>query len=165
MPAYNSIQAALAAIQKKVMDSVNDTLLNEVSHVVKVAEVHRIMEDVYSRETGGQYERRYFDGGLGDPANLKERLEGDGVLAISNDTPFNPYLNGLDESNGLSENSGRFGLAGLVNFGDGWNGIEYDWAKSGETNFIENTRIELSSEKTHVNAMKDGLKKRGFNVK
>lgn len=114
--------------------------------------------------TSGAYRRRYADGGLGDVNNLKESLASDGVLVVSNETPFNPYLNGVDASGGISENSGNE-LAGLVNYGDGWNGYGYDYSNRGATNFIQKAVDDLKASGEHVKAMNDGLQKRGLTVK
>ena len=79
---------------------------------------------------------------------------------------FNPYLNGVDASGGISKNAGRGdGLDGLVNYGDGWGGIHYDWNPCGATNYIKNAADELRSTKEHIDTMKRGLQKRGLNVK
>lgn len=160
MPTFKNLNSALKHVQKIV----NETLLNEVTNAVKVAEIEHVMDDVYTRPTSGAYKRRYADGGLGDVNNLKESLASDGVLVVSNETPFNPYLNGVDASGGLSLNSGN-ALDGLVNFGDGWHDYYYDYSMCGPTNFIEKAVDDLKSSGEHVKAMKDGLQKRGLTVK
>lgn len=162
MPKVKSIAEAL----KYISSQINETLLDEVSESIKDAEIRHAYRDVYSRPDSLLYERRYSDGGIGDYDNLEERLEGDGLLAVENVTPFNPYLNGRNASDGMSHNSGE-GLDGLVEFGDGgWKGLTYDWAKGEPARpFIQNTIDELRTTKAHVKSLKDGLKKRGVNVK
>lgn len=159
---FIGLDKALKAIQGKV----NDTLLHEVAETIKQTEITHVYDDVYTRDPG-RYTRRYANGGLGDINNLYEYLEGDGVLGVAQGTPFNPYVNGVDASDGISHNTplGMNGLDGLVNYGNGWNGIEYDVKSWGPTNFINNTVDELKSTKEHVQALKQGLKARGLNVK
>lgn len=156
---FKGLDKALKVIQ----DKVNDTLLHEVAGTIKEVEREHIYNDVYTRPPG-QYLRRYDDGGLGDVNNMYEYLEGDGVLGIAQGTPFNPYINGYSPP--LSQNVDlESGLDGLVNYGNGWNGIFYDVKAWGPTNFIENTIDDLRSSGKHVEALKNGLKKRGLNVK
>ena len=165
MPTFkiNELSKAVKYAVKKVQVAVNEVLIDEVANEVKVEEVSNIVIDVYSRITSGAYKRRYYDGGFGDENNINARLEGDGKLVVSNDTPFNPYLNGVDGE--LSENAGRGeGLDGLINYGDGWNGINYDWAACGPTNYVEHTIQGFKSSGACTNALKSGLKKRGFDV-
>lgn len=159
---FKGLDKALKVIQGKV----NDALLHEVADTIKIVEREHIYDDVYSRDPG-RYVRRYDEGGLGDMNNMYEYLEGDGVLGVAQGTPFNPYINGVDEEGGISQNTslGMSGLDGLVNYGNGWNGINYDVKAWGPTNFIENTVGELKSTGEHTQALKNGLKKRGLDVK
>lgn len=161
---FRDIKSALATVTKQLQKAVDASLLEEVTNAVKVAEVNSVVDYVYSRPTSGAYHRRYASGGLGSVENLHERLDGSGVLVVTNDTPFNPFLNGRDENKGISANSGN-GLAGLVNYGDGWNGYEYDYSSKGATNFIQNTVGDLAASGDHVKALKSGLIKQGFDVK
>lgn len=159
---FKGLDKALKVIQ----DKVNDALLHEVADTIKETERERIYDDVYTRDPG-RYTRRYDAGGLGDINNMHEYLEGDGVLGVAQGTPFNPYINGVNEDDGISQNTDRGvnGLDGLVNYGNGWSGINYDVKAWGPTNFIENTVAELKSTGKHVEALKQGLKKRGLDVK
>ena len=164
MPTFKSIPDLVKYAQKRLQGKVNEVLLDEVANEVKVEEVNNISIDVYGRPTSGAYKRRYYDGGFGDESNMNARLEGDGMLVVSNDTPFNPFLNGVGGE--LSDNAGRGeGLDGLINYGDGWNDIHYDWAACGPTRYVEHTRQGLKSSGACGNALKIGLKKRGIDVK
>ena len=160
MPTIKNISELKAILQKKI----NAALLTDVAEMIKVTEIQHVIDDVYSRPESREYHRRYANGGIGDVDNMHERLEGDGLLAVSNDTPFNPFLNGYDDGDGTSANSGE-GLDGLIEYGDGWNGIHYDWAACEATNFIENTKQELANTNKLAEALKAGLKKQGLNVK
>ena len=167
MSAFKGLDKALKVIQKKV----EDTLLTEVAEVVKNEELYHVYEDMYSRPTSGFYERRYEQGGMGDKNNYQHFVDVNGensrTLVVTNTTQFNPYLNGKDASDGYSQNTMReSGLDGPINYGDGWNGIKYDYAE-GEpaTDYIENTIEDLNASKNHVKALRAGLRKRGLTVK
>lgn len=164
MPVFKSISDLVKYANKMVESKVNEVLLDEVTNEVKVEEVNNISIDVYGRPTSGAYKRRYYDGGFGDEGNINGRLEGNGMLVVSNDTPFNPYLNGVGGE--LSDNAGRGeGLDGLIDYGDGWNGIHYDWAACGPTRYAEHTKQNLKASGAIKKAMKEGLQERGLDVK
>jgi hypothetical protein len=164
---FEGLEKALKAVQSKV----EDALLNEVADIVRNETVYHVYQDVYSRPESARYKRRYSQGGMGDTSNYESYVDADGdksrTLVVTNTTPFNPYLNGVDASDGISANADRgSGLDGLVNYGDGWNGIEYDWAKDEPSRpYRENTIQDLEASKNHVKVLKAGLRKRGLTVK
>jgi hypothetical protein len=164
MPKVNSIAEAL----KLVRENVQSTLFEEVAQTIKEVEIKHVNEDVYSREPSGIYNRRYSHGGIGDIANLEQYVEhgaNSDTLGISNNTKFNPYINGVNGDLGFSRNSG-YGLEGLIEHGDGWNGITYDWAEGEPARpFIQNSINDLKASKEHVRALAEGLRKRGLDVK
>lgn len=162
MAKTKSISEVLKAIKEKVQD----TLINDVAEAVKNVEIYHVYNDVYSRPESAAYERRYSNGGIGDVRNIEKYIEGD-TLVLDNNTEFNPYLNGRDSFNGNSMNAGRAeGLDGLIEYGDGWNGINYDWAENEPGRpFIRNTIDDLNQSKDHVRMMIAGLRKRGLDVK
>ena len=166
MAAARSIKEALELAIKKIKPVVNDALLTDVADTIKIVEREHIYDDVYTRDPG-RYTRRYDNGGLGDMDNMYEYLEGDGLLGVAQGTPFNPYINGVDDEDGISENTSRGmnGLDGLVNYGDGWKDIRYDVKPWGSTGFIEKTVGELKSTKEHVGSLRNGLIARGLDVK
>jgi hypothetical protein len=162
---FKDIKSALAAATKQIQKAVDASLLNEVTDGVRQVEQAHISEDVYERIFPKVYKRRYGSrGGIIADKNIVGHLTGNGELSVSNETPFNPYLNGEDSSVGMSDNSGE-GLDGLINYGDGWNGLHYDIIPFGPTNFREHTIEELEATKYHVEKLKEGLIKRGFDCK
>jgi hypothetical protein len=162
MPTFKNWGALEKYIKAKLKPDIQYILNTDVAGTIMEKEQEHIEKDVYSRRTSGEYERR-GTGGLGDMDNMVPEPYGDLGVAIVNDTPFNPYLNGTDESGGISRNEGE-GLPGLVNYGNGWNGINYDYSHYDATNFIEHTKEDLKDGKAVSVAMRVGLHKMGYNI-
>ncbi len=162
MPSYNSIAAALAAVNKKLQKAVDIALKTEVADEVRDAEIAAIgsvVYDAYGSNSDGEpnnYIRRYDDGGLVDRDNMVPAVS-NGVLTVSNTTPANPDYG----NNGY--------LAGDIVI----NGGPYQWPVGVDTfgdfhpsrDFIERTYSDLRQSKWHVNGLKRGLINQGFVVK
>lgn len=165
MPSFSNVEDALKYANKLLKKKADDVLFNEVADKVRNIEQEHIYSDVYSRPESNKYKRRYSNGGFGDINNIVKRKDDDAVT-ISNDTEFNPYLNGRNGSGGISANASRAnGLDGLINYGNGWNGIYYDWSDESFTLYFENTLCELNNSKAHIDTMKNGLKRLGLDVR
>lgn len=164
-----TITEALKEAKKKAEKKVNQVLADDVFKTVRDEELKQIDDTVYAMEVSGRYQRRFDEGGLLDPDHIV--IDGgavsDGRLVVSNITPANPFLNGMDSENGLSTTPLDAKIAKLVEFGEYHpNGYGYDWWKRAKPRpFIENTRKVLKRRKSHVAAMKKGLKKRGVKVR
>lgn len=161
MPNFKSIKDALHYAKKESQKSIDKALSNEVFKAVQEVELQHINEDVISVYDPKIYVRRDTRG-IEDPANIVASPVKDGVLTVENITQFNPDYE--------TENHG-YGLVGLIEYGDGWNGYHYEYPNSGSKKpynkprpFIENTRDDLSKNKQHVKALKSGLEKLGINT-
>mgnify|MGYP000900732549 CR=1 FL=1 len=162
MPSYNSISDALAAVKKKLEEVVESALEEEVTDEIRDAEIAAIGAVVYDAygnidtKEPNRYKRRYANGGLVDRENMVPKVD-KGTLTVTNITPANP-------------NYGHSGyLAGEIVI----NGGPYDYLKGentfgdfhNERDFIERTYNDLRQSKWHVNGLKRGLKRQGFDVK
>lgn len=158
MPKFNSLKSLNQYIEKQI----NNSLKEEVFEAVRKVELIHVGEDVIEVYTPVRYARRDTRG-IEDPENIIAAPPKDGVLEVENITQFNP---GYD-----TENFG-YGVVGLIEYGDGWNGYRYEIPRLGglppynqPRPFIHNTREDLKANKQHVAALKDGLNKRGIKTK
>jgi hypothetical protein len=157
MPAYKSIKALCANLQGYV----NAALEEEVMDAVRETEQEKAIEVVYATYKASMYSRRGLDGGLVADENIVGTLLADGVLSVDNIAEFN--------ENPPSSNSG-WGLAGLVEYGNGWNGHQYDYADNPDAAylkprpFIESTADELADGSIIKAALRKGLRKNGLLV-
>jgi hypothetical protein len=161
MPSYNSISAALAAAQRKILAKVNEALKNEVTEAIQDEEIMAIVSTVYSAygnyNTGepNEYIRRYNEGGLVDRNNMISEVH-DGVLSVYNLTPANSDYG----------NAGYFAGEIVINGGP------YQYKKGmntwgdfhGPRDFIADTYEGLRRSKAHVKALKEGLSQQGLDV-
>lgn len=155
-----SIREALRHVKKQLIPKINDALTHEVYEAATLAESDAIYGIVYSTVTSGKYRRRKDNGGLSDPEHM-QMVGGKASncrIEIRNNTPVNPFLNGVDASGGLSKNTGRLDV--IVESGSG-----YDFASPGPRPFTQATIEGLRDNRGHIEAMKDGLIRQGLNVK
>jgi hypothetical protein len=161
MPSYNSISDALAAVKKKLEEVVESALEEEVTDEIRDAEIAAIGAVVYDAygnidtKEPNRYKRRYANGGLVDRNNMISEVH-DGVLSVYNLTPANSdYGNAGYFAGEIVINGGPYDyLIGENTFGDFHN----------ERDFIERTYNDLRQSKWHVNGLKRGLKRQGFDV-
>lgn len=122
MPEFRSIEELASFVQ----DVINMELEDSVSQVIKDGLSTSAESNVYGAYSPKVYERRHS---LSDQANMDSHLLGDGVLEVVVKASFN---DGYGTTNSGEE------LAGLVEFGDGWNGYNYDYpfTKDGDNAYI-----------------------------
>ena len=160
MAKYNNLQQLYSYLQNRV----RDTLKDEVATKVKEVESSAIQNEVYNSYIPVNYDRREEDGGLSDINNMVDRVskDGDGFkLIVRNKTKPNRENENWDNQ--------VLDLAGLIEYGHG-NGYgvykythkQYSYLKPRP--FEEETRTQLNSSKSHVNALKTGLLKRKINI-
>ena len=138
----------LKELQSFLKSKINKSLIENVSPVVIETMNDSVDSIVYSEYSPVMYERRMDKGGLSDISIMDGELISDGVLSVSNGQPDN--------------------LVETVITGDGyifhpWNGKRGAYEKPRD--FISNTVETLKKTKRHVNALREGLKKQGINVK
>ena len=156
MAEYSNFEALFAAL----LPAINTSLKTAVAPVVKNTESN-VVKDVLDEYHPSIYERRE-SGGLDDVANMVDEVS-NGVLSVTNETEFN---------DGYKSTSSGVGLAGLVEYGDGWNGFQYDYMRgdnyeqfSKPRDITERTKEKLVDEGKYIEAFKDGLRAQGFEVK
>jgi len=157
----------LKDLQKTLQLKITKALENEVTNKVKDVMVKHIEDDVYSKYTPSRtsqnsYDRRGIDEGLADPSNIGGVMVGD-TLEVFNATVGNPDIT-INDVTYQSQNEGEY-LTPIIEYGQG-----YDFSNDGNSGyekprpFVKNTRDELKQTKTHVKALKQGLKNQGINV-
>lgn len=161
MSSHKSISSALASITKKLQKDIDSVLETDVAEGIRDDEIMAIGNTVYSvygntrTKEPNRYVRRYDEGGLADRANMPASVS-NGTLSVKNTTPANSDYG----------NSGY--LAGDIVL----NGGPYDYKPGVDTfgdfrhprDFIEETYDNLKRWKTHVNALKNGLSSKGYDI-
>lgn len=154
MPEFKSVKDLTAFLQ----DVINMELEDSVSQVIKDSLSSSAESNVYGVYSPHVYSRRHS---LSDQGNMDSKLIADGILEVRMVAEFN---DGYD-----SDNSGDQ-LAGLVEYGHGWNGYYYDYpdTKDGENAyvsprpFIQPVRDEIGNDLKDI--MRQALKNAGLKV-
>ncbi|MEL3959403.1 hypothetical protein NST17_19820 [Caldifermentibacillus hisashii] len=166
MPAFNNLNSLIKHLNERV---IKNALGNEVAEKVRDIEQRKIDKTVYSgyrpSTSDGEpwvYKRRRDNGGLRDRKNMiaDVQVTSDGVkLSVENVTT------------GSQDN---FKIADLIEYGDNTNGKEYAYKRNRDGTadqylrsrpFTKNTIEELKRTGEHIDALIDGLKKQGIDVK
>lgn len=144
MPTFSSLKE----MEKYIQDEINKSLKNDVAPVVKEVMSAEVQNTVYSVYEPKMYKRRYNNGGLMSENNMNDTLIKDGVIAVSNDTPFN------------GKNYSGKTLTEVVVTGEGYT-YDYPYEYNQPRDFIEATRKDLIQTQAHTKALVNGLKKSG----
>lgn len=136
---FKNIESLLKHIEKQV----NDTMKNEVADAVKDNMAEAVQTSVYDAFSPMYYKRRMQNGGLIDKDNME-------VTEIQN---------GISVRDVAPLDNGRrdFSLDEIIV--NGWGNQPF------ERDFYAETEDRLSENNEHIEALKQGLKKRGINVK
>ena len=157
MADFNSYESLFAAIQVAVNDTLGDEVAETAVEVLETEEQNTVYGAYNNPDM--QYKRRLADGGLLDRSNISAHLISDGVLQIQNNTPVNEEYN-------LGNND--MSLAEMIVEGTGYdyplNGNR-DYPYAQPRDFIGATEDDLVKTGAHIDAMKRGLRNRGFEVK
>jgi hypothetical protein len=145
MPQFKNLNELFAKIQSAISDS----LLHEVTDVTRETMREQIYSTVYAVYEPTQYVRKMDEGGLSDYHNISASLIDDNTLEIRNIR---------DDHNGMRD------VARVVETGVGYHYVTNSVLTDGRP-FTENTVEELKSSKAHVEAMKQGLIRNGFDVR
>lgn len=154
-----SIFKNVKKLNKQLEYIVSDVLKDEVADATIETMQDAIVEVVYESYLPKDYRRRGIRGGLISDDNIIGEVVGT-TLTVENVAPFS--------QSPPSQNTGE-GLAGLTEYGEGWNGHHYDFPVNGKAYmkprpFIQHTRDTLSNSDILENAMEKGLKKRGLTM-
>lgn len=133
----------LDALMKHIQKDVQDTLKNEVAETTKSHMQEAIQTTVYDAYDPEHYTRRMGNGGLLDGDNIEAAVNGD-TLTVRDVAPLD---------NGRTD----YALDDIVIHGYGNQPFPRD--------YISTTEERLIKTNDHVEAMKQGLKKKGYNVK
>ncbi len=128
---------------KKIENDIQDTMQNEVAETVKEEMQAAIQSTVYDAYTPKQYSRRLSDGGMLDGKNIQTMSDGH-TLTVKNIAPLD---------NGRTD----YALDDIVVNGMGYMPYPRD--------FYSECAEQLKTSEKHVEALKQGLKKKGYGVK
>lgn len=164
MVKFNNIKE----LEKYMNKQMSEVMNNEMAQMVKKKESESVEKNVYqayqpSSPDGEpwKYERRRTNGGLADIRNMTHEVinSGNGVeLTVENKTK------GKDQN---------FEIDDLVEYGDGYNGKEYEFKKNRDGTaqqylrprpFTQRTKEDILMTNKHVDTMRKGLKSRGIDV-
>lgn len=166
MTEFTTIKQLESHINKLMRDAMN----NEVAKAVKNKEQETVITEVYDKYSPSspdgepwEYERRGTKGGLADQKNMKHKVvslgkAGGMKLSVENQTK------GKDENIYISD---------LVEGGDGYNGLEYNFKSNRDDTAGQYLRARPYQQKTaealeqsgeHVEALIKGLVRQGVDV-
>lgn len=134
----------LDSLFKHIEKQVQDTMENEVADAVKDNMAEAVQTSVYDAYNPMYYKRRMQNGGLIDKDNMEVTEIPNGIVVRD----VAPLDNGRIRSD--------FSLDEIIVNGLGNQPFERD--------FYAETKEKLSENNNHVEALKQGLKKRGFKV-
>jgi hypothetical protein len=157
MPKFNNLDD----LENYIREHLKDTLKNEVVQKIKEVEIEVIEKEVYDVYPNPKvYQRRGANEGLLDIRNIEANpLFNGNYYSIKNVTKkyqVNEYLAPLIE----------YGHTRAMALGDqGYSFPNFQLAYMYPRPFTERTYERLASGKEHVEAMKEGLEKRGLDTK
>ena len=128
---------------KKIENDIQDTMINEVAENVKDEMIDAVQTSVYSVYDPVEYIRRYGDGGLGARENIKVDEIDNGIMLKD----IAPLDNGRTD----------YALDDIVVNGMGYMPYPRD--------FYSECAEQLKTSEKHVEALKQGLKRKGYGVK
>jgi len=152
-----SLNDQLARIHAKIQKQVNDSLKKEVATHVKEKISNHVQTDVYSAYPNPiEYERRNLqNGSLGDIKQMESNLINDGVLKITDNADFNhDFASMYDRGYGDVDLSKS--LAYNIEYGYGSKNQPWNEPRD----FIAETKKDIKNSNSHVEVMKNALRKR-----
>lgn len=139
MKKFDNLDSLFTHIQKDIQDTLN----NEVAREVKETMSESVKSSVYDVYDPISYSRRFGKGGLMCKDNMKHIVKGD-KLTVTNETP-------------LDNQRTDYSLTGIIVYGKGRQPFPRD--------FIGDTKKRLEITGNHKEALKQGLKGKGYEVK
>lgn len=154
MPEFKNMKELAAFVQ----DVINMELEDSISQVIKDGLSNSAESNVYGVYSPHLYSRRHS---LSDQKNMDSNLIADGILEVKMVAEFN---DGYGSSNVGDQ------LAGLVEYGHGWNGYYYDYPDTSEGEdaylyprpFIQPVREEIGNDLKDL--MRQALRNAGLKV-
>lgn len=157
---------SLTELNKYLNKQIRSVMEQEMATMVKNEESKSVEKNVYQQyqPNDGEpfiYERRKTSGGLADKKNMKHKVK---------NIPNGVELSVENVTKGKND---KFKIADLVEYGDGFDGKEYEY-KDNRINtadeylqarpFTERTVESIQQSNEHLLVMKLGLKARGIDV-
>lgn len=161
-----NIREALEKVNEQLMAKIDDAMTKEVFEEVRDEESATIYSEVYKVYTPRMYRRRGEYGGLGDPYNIEIRSGAakGGVMVVINTTE--PNSGGCIDDDQVTTSKN---LPELVEYGEGYKSYHYNFRGRGgymaPRPFTAKTIKHLKQSRAHIDALKNGLKRQGLNVK
>lgn len=159
---------SLAELQSQIEEAVTDALNGDVANYIKQKLISHANSDIYgvNEPDPWGYHRRYSF--LDENQYLVEDHKKMSLII----TPKQVFNMGYSSTDSGIKNSNPDWLAGLINYGNGWNGVTYDFYECVHKGpwwlparpFLDNTVEELENGELG-DQLWVSLKKRGFNVK
>lgn len=164
MPEFDKVSELMKYVQKEIADSLEKDVVPEIKNIER-EEIQKVVYDAYNnlgtvRIDPYEYQRRMDHGGLSDPNNMIEVVEIVGnevILSVANKTK--------------GQDNPSYYIAELVEYGDGYNGMEYDYKQNRDNTayqylnprpFTAETVKRLESQGIHMQKLIDSLKGKGF---
>ena len=151
-----SLADQLRIIEAKIKKQINDSLQKEVASHVKEKIQSHVATDVYNAYPNPvEYERRNLENGsLGDTKQMSSTLINDGVLEVKDNADFN---------HDFASNHGGYGDIDLskslaYNIEYGYGSKSQPWNEPRD--FIAETRKDIKNSNSHVEVMRNALRKR-----
>ncbi len=144
-----------ASLEKYLQGKINETLKDNVFEDAKEKIINHVQSDVMDTYSPKIYERRTSDG-LDDPDNIIYESTKDGEITVMNIAEPSPSVLGTPFTP-----SNRTTFSEWINNGEVyplWGEATY----TEERPFVDNAIEEIKSTKSHVKAMKEGLRQRGI---
>lgn len=152
----------LKELKKELKKRINLALDENVTDVIKDVMTDHIIQDVYDAYEPVGYSRRFDNDGLLDEENIVSTVNDNNELSVRNVTTGSRYYT-VNEKKYTSKNYNK-PIARIIESGNGYD--VHNWDYDGVPRpFIKNTRDDLEQNHYHTEAMKQGLKKQGLDVK
>lgn len=152
MPTFKNVSSLIKYLNATVVPQV---LQNDVADHVGEEIKSNYETMVYGAYSPVVYERT---GALTDDANIEKKMIGQNTVSIENvASPSEALIKGYS----VTANTLPLMIEeGYI--GNPWNDKDYPWTKPRKV--IQTTRDQLESSKSHIQAFREGLRKRGIDV-
>lgn len=151
---YDNLEDLFSALEDDIEQVLKTDVANKAISVMK----KHVKSDVYDKYDPNVYERKKDKGGLLDSV-VSEDIDKN-TISIENNRKNTSEEQAIGDGYEDSRD-----IANIVETGKGYYWVGRD--KKGRTNetprpFVANTSLDLDENGQHVNAMKNGLKKKGY---
>lgn len=153
---FKSLGALKSALEDVILDAMTSDIANQAMDII----IDSANSEIYEPVSPHKYERRYSF--INDNNYIIDIVQPLGI-SITPDVEFSQYP--------ISNNTGNE-LAGLIEFGDGWNGYYYEYTRKKEESeykhprrFLEKSFDTITENNAVVTSLIGALEFRGLKVK